>query len=234
MSKEIWIKSGNKVVGPGTVEQFLNAFRKGTLRANSTFSTQSSGSWLPLSEFPPAAPLAVEANGWFWVSTGFASDDQIGPCDGKELLQERDQQIGKATAVAHNIFTRGEWVEFQTTLLEVTHQNALAAVKAEALIARQKQEQLRLEQIQLERERQEAEAARQQQVAEQQLAEQQLAAQQQAATVAQNESPQINFLHNQMQTIQNSIDYNTSAASCWHCELPNENLTAGCVYCRML
>ena len=92
MSKEIWIKSGNKVVGPGTVEQFLNAFRKGTLRANSTFSTQSSGSWLPLSEFPPAAPLAVEANGWFWVSTGFASDDQIGPCDGKELLQERDQR----------------------------------------------------------------------------------------------------------------------------------------------
>jgi len=229
MREEIWIKSGDKVVGPGTVEQFLNAFRKGTLRANSTFRTQSSGSWLPLSEFPPAAPLAVEANGWFWMSPGFASDDQIGPCDGKELLQERDQQIGKATAVTHNIFTRGEWVEFQTTLLEVTHQNALAAAEAEALIARQKQEQLRLEQIQLERARQEAEAARQQQIAEQQLA-----AQQQAATVAQNESPQNNFLHSQMQTIQNSIDYNTSAASCWHCELPNENLTAGCVYCRML
>ena len=225
MSEEIWIKSGDKVVGPGTVEQFLNAFRKGTLRANSTFSTQFAGNWLPLSEFPPAAPLAVEANGWFWVSRGFASDDQIGPCAGKELLEERGQQISKATAVVHKVFTRGEWVEFQTTLLAVTHQNALAAKEAEALIARQKQEQLRLERAQ-----QEAETASQQQIA----AQQQIATQQQAAAVAQSASLQNNIPDPQIQMRESPANYNKSAASCWYCELPNENLTVGCVYCRML
>jgi hypothetical protein len=230
MTNEIWIKSGGNVVGPGTLEQFQNAFRKGNLQANCTFSTQSTGNWLPLSDFPPAAPLAVEANGWFWVSSGFASNDQIGPCEGKELLQARDQQVGKATAIVHKVFTRGEWVEFQTTLLEVVHQTALAAKEAEALIARQKQEQLRLEQIQLKRERQAAEAARQQQIAAQQL----IVAQRQAEAVAQNESPQNSVLHTQMETTQNSIDYNTSVGSCWHCKLPNEKLTVGCVYCRML
>jgi hypothetical protein len=230
MTNEIWIKSGGNVVGPGTVEQFQNAFRKGNLQANCTFSTQSTGNWLPLSDFPPAAPLAVEANGWFWVSSGFASDDQIGPCEGKELLQARDQQIGKATAVVHKVFTRGEWVEFQTTLLEVVHQTVLAAKEAEALIARQKQEQLRLEQIQLKRERQEAEAARQQQIAAQQL----IVAQRQTEVVAQSEALQNSIQNTQMQTIEDPIDYNKSATSCWYCELPNENLTIGCVYCRML